>query len=237
MFPARNVGLPTCTQTLQTPPPVHPHSTPFTSPGAVPRSRMDYHAYATVITDELRGWVHAWLAGVHTSWAQYAALALPLPYPTYPLPFAFPFTAHPVHRVFEWVHEYGPVHQLHHRYLVALTFTGRTRGAGSSVAWMVLSGDVALAVFEVAGPVFDDAALPFALGAELVVEALLASLALRRPVHLGSHTIALPPDTGVRGVQFFEFRTPEGEVLDDNCRQIHAVSDPVFLVANKPVVW
>ncbi|KAJ7624133.1 hypothetical protein B0H17DRAFT_1151395 [Mycena rosella] len=150
---------------------------------------MDYQAYATAITDELRTWVYGWLAGVHASWALQAALGLPLPHPNHPLPPTFPFGPCPVWRFFEWVHEYG-ANELRHSYAVSLAFHGRTYGPGSSVAWMILSdmrmeglsaGDIALAVFEVAGPIYDDPALPFVLGADLVVEALLASLALRRP--------------------------------------------------------
>ncbi|KAJ7912261.1 hypothetical protein B0H13DRAFT_2327564 [Mycena leptocephala] len=62
---------------------------------------MNYHEYATAITDELRSWVHAWLAGVHASWTLHAALRLPLPYPNYPLPPTFPFGAFSVWRIFE----------------------------------------------------------------------------------------------------------------------------------------
>ncbi|KAJ7474109.1 hypothetical protein FB451DRAFT_284462 [Mycena latifolia] len=182
------------------------------SSGAATSLSMDYQAYATAITDELRAWIHAWLSAVQSSWALHADLALPLPHPNHPLPPTFPFGARCVWKVFEWIHEYG-TDQLRHRYAVALAFHGRTHGPGSSVAWKILSGNIALAVFEVAGPIYDDPALPFALGADLVVEALLASLALRCPVRLGSYLIPILSHSWARAVQFFELRTPEQEVI------------------------
>lgn len=175
-------------------------------------SSMDYEAYATAITDELRAWVHGWLAGVRASWALHADLGLPLPHPSYPLPPSFPFGAFCEWQGFEWVHEYG-AEQLYHSYLVSLAFYGRTGGPDSSVVWKIMSGEVVLAVFEVAGPIYDDPALPFTLGANLVVEALLASLALHCPVRLGSHIIPLPSGLEPAAVQFFELQTPEQAVI------------------------
>ncbi|KAJ6454148.1 hypothetical protein C8R45DRAFT_627927 [Mycena sanguinolenta] len=177
---------------------------------------MNYDAYATAITDELRSWVHDWLAGIYVSWNLHAVLVIPLPYPTHPLPPSFPFGAFSAWQVFEWIHEYG-TNQLRHSYAVSLAFHGRTSGPGSSVVWKILSGDVELGVFEVAGPIFDARSqLPFTLGSRIVLEALLASLATRRPIRLGSHIIRLPsrPDApGPSALQFFELRTPEEDVI------------------------
>jgi hypothetical protein len=85
------------------------------------------------------------------------------------------------------------------------------------------TGDVELGVFEIAGPIYDARSLlPFTLGSQLVLEALLASLATRRPVRLGSHIIRLPDGsdmdamaqrTPASAVQFFELRTPEEQVI------------------------
>ncbi|KAJ7182364.1 hypothetical protein C8R43DRAFT_4127 [Mycena crocata] len=180
---------------------------------------MDYEAYATAITDELRAWVHEWLAGIQESWVLHAALGLPLPHLNYPLPLTFPFGAVRVWTVFEWVHEYN-AEQLRHSYAVSLAFYGRTNGADSSIAWKILSGDIELGVFEIAGPIYDEerSLLPFTLGAELVVEGLLASLGLHRPIRLGSHVIHLPNGLnpgliGASAVQLFELRTADQDVL------------------------
>lgn len=100
---------------------------------------MNYEAYATAITDELRFWVHEWLAGIHASWIFHDTLQLPLPHANYPFPPTFPFGGFSTWQIFEWVHEYG-TNQLHHRYVVSFAFHGRTSGPGSSVAWKILSG-------------------------------------------------------------------------------------------------
>ncbi|KAJ7766057.1 hypothetical protein B0H16DRAFT_385250 [Mycena metata] len=176
---------------------------------------MNYDAYATAITDELRSWVHLWLAGISASWALHDTLGLPLPHPTYPLPPSFPFGPFLTWQNFEWVHEYG-ANQIHHRYAVSFAFYGRTSGPDSSVVWKILSGAIELGIFEIAGPIFDARSqLPFPLGSHIVLEALLASLATRRPVRLGSHIIRLPEGEriGTSAVQFFELRTPEQEVI------------------------
>ena len=71
-------------------------------------------------------------------------------------------------------------------------------------------------MFEIAGPIYDDPRLPFVLGSDIVLEALLASLALHRPVRFGSHIIWVPDESGMIGVsavQFFELRTPDQEVI------------------------
>ncbi|KAJ7511185.1 hypothetical protein B0H11DRAFT_2215022 [Mycena galericulata] len=174
---------------------------------------MDYEAYATAITDELRGWVHMWLAGVRISWVLHAALGLPLPHPNFPLPRAFPFNPFCVWEIFEWVHEYGSDLQIRHSYVVSFAFHGRTRGAGSSAAWKIVCGDIELGVFEIAGSLYDDRAqFPLVLGAELILDALLVSLTSRRPVRLASYVV-WPLDhaaTDTRGaVRLFELRTPE----------------------------
>ncbi|KAJ7224960.1 hypothetical protein B0H12DRAFT_1077905 [Mycena haematopus] len=176
---------------------------------------MNYDAYATAITNELRSWVHDWLVGIYVSWNLHAVLRIPLPYPTHPLPPSFPFSFS-TWQTFEWIHEYG-TNQLRHSYTVSFAFHGRTGGPGSSVVWKILSGDVELGVFEIAGPIFDARSqLPFALGPRIVLEALLASLATRLPIRLGSYIIQLPnrPDApGPSAVQFFELRTPEETVI------------------------
>ncbi|KAJ7777695.1 hypothetical protein DFH07DRAFT_951345 [Mycena maculata] len=179
---------------------------------------MNYEEYATAITDELRGWVHAWLVGVRAAWTVHAALGLTLANPNYPLPAAFPFGAFLAQQMFEWIHEYGGGSQLRHRYMVTFAFHGRTGGPGSSVAWKIVSGDIELGVFEIAGHIYDAdrSRLPFVLGPELVVEAMLASLALHRPVHLGSYIFRVPSGSEGAlgsGVQFFELRTPEQVVI------------------------
>ncbi|KAJ7214825.1 hypothetical protein GGX14DRAFT_609492 [Mycena pura] len=163
-----------------------------------------FEAYATAITAELRAWVRVWLAGVRATWDLHAALHLPLPHPAHPLPQTFPFGAQAEWQVFEWVHAYG-TEQLRHCYAVSLAFCGRTGTA--SVVWKIMSGGVELGVFEVAGPIYDARAqLPFVLGADLVVEALLASLATHRPVHLASHVIRGGGD--VSAIQVFTLRMP-----------------------------
>ncbi|KAF8212782.1 hypothetical protein K438DRAFT_2010057 [Mycena galopus ATCC 62051] len=178
---------------------------------------MNYDAYATAITNELRSWVHDWLAGIYLSWNLHDVLRIPLPHHTYPLPPAFPFGAFSSWQDFEWIHEYGSTNQLRHCYAVCFAFHGRTGGPGSSVVWKIVSGDVELGVFEIAGPIFDARSqLPFTLGARIVLEAVLASLATRRPIRLGSHIIRLPDSTdppAPSAVQFFELRTPEEEVI------------------------
>ncbi|KAJ7876733.1 hypothetical protein B0H14DRAFT_3130379, partial [Mycena olivaceomarginata] len=99
---------------------------------------MSYDPYATAITDELRSWVHEWLAGIYGSWTLHAVLRLPLPHPTYPLPLAFPFGAFSTWQVFEWIHDYG-TNQLRHSYVVCFAFHGRTNGPDSSVVWKIVS--------------------------------------------------------------------------------------------------
>ncbi|KAF7363022.1 hypothetical protein MVEN_00654000 [Mycena venus] len=179
---------------------------------------MNYDAYATAITDELRSWVHEWLAGIYATWILHDTLRLPLPHPTYPLPPSFPFGAFSTWQAFEWVHEYGGTNQIRHNYAVSFAFHGRTNGPGSSVVWKILSGNIELGVFEIAGPIYDARSqVPFTLGSYIVLEALLASLATRRPIRLGSYIVRLPPrsesdTTSPSAVQFFELRTPEEEV-------------------------
>ncbi|KAJ7626891.1 hypothetical protein FB45DRAFT_1029271 [Roridomyces roridus] len=241
---------------LCTPPPVCP-PTPESLPDTTRRSKspvppipacsMDYEQYATAITNELRDWAHAWLAGVGSNWLRHVELGLPLPRPNYPLPSSFPFGTSEIQQTFQWVHEYGGTNQIRHSYAVCLAFHGRTRGPGSSVAWKIVSGsfrfhlfpakprrgtdpmpylsagNIELGVFEIAGPIYDDdrRTLPFVLGAELVLDALLLSLALRQPVRLASYRFSLPPGTPrsrgssstMSGIQFFELRTPEEEVV------------------------
>ncbi|KAJ7105191.1 hypothetical protein C8R44DRAFT_942995 [Mycena epipterygia] len=180
---------------------------------------MNYQEYATAITNELRSWVHAWLEGVYASWTLHVALGLPLPHPNYPFPAStFPFgDGFTAWKVFEWVHEYGGANQLRHSYAVVFVFRGRTNGPGSSVVWKIQSGDIDLALFEIAGPIYDDPGLPFVLGAHIVVEALLESLVLRCPVRLGSHVVQMNDDVaGASAVQFFELRTSEQNLLG-NC--------------------
>ncbi|KAJ7798418.1 hypothetical protein B0H13DRAFT_2504995 [Mycena leptocephala] len=188
---------------------------------------MNYDGYATAITDELRFWVHEWLAGVYASWALHDVLQLPLPHQNYPLPPTFPFGAFSTWQVSN-----------------GCTSTAARTSCDTATPWpspstdaptaqarlwrgkSCLVCDVELGVFEIAGPIYDARSLlPFTLGSQLVLEALLASLATRRPVRLGSHIIRLPDGsdmdamaqrTPASAVQFFELRTPEEQSASDS---------------------
>jgi hypothetical protein len=55
-----------------------------------------------------------------------------------------------------------------------------------------------LGIFEIAGPIYEDATLPFRIDTDLVLEAMAASLRKRVPIHLASHIV--PPNVHLRGV-------------------------------------
>ncbi|KAJ6598595.1 hypothetical protein B0H10DRAFT_1959412 [Mycena sp. CBHHK59/15] len=174
--------------------------------------------YATAIMDELRSWVCTWLQGVRSEWTMHTSLNLPAPYPNYPLPSGFPFGDFSMSQTFEWIHEYG-AEQIRHSYPADFRFHGRTYGRSSSVAWKVsTTNEVVLGVFEIAGPVYDDPCLPFEIGPDLVFEAMLASLATHKPVHLGSHigVVVLQNHNNAntaQSVQFFELRTSDHSLI------------------------
>ncbi|KAJ7108385.1 hypothetical protein C8R43DRAFT_1140048 [Mycena crocata] len=166
--------------------------------------------------DELRGWVHDWLEGFRRSRELQIVLSLPIPYPSHPLPIGFPFEDFSLWQRFEWIHEYG-TEQLRHIHSVDFFFHGRTNGLGSSVAWKVATADgIELGVFEIAGPIYADDALPFRIDTDLVLEGILASLAQHTPVHLASRLVSVPnvqshapPQT----LQVYELRTPTQQVI------------------------
>ncbi|KAJ7479173.1 hypothetical protein FB451DRAFT_1395770 [Mycena latifolia] len=172
--------------------------------------------YATTIMNELRGWAHDWLAGLRASRELQRALNLPSPHPNHPLPMGFPFGDFELSQNFEWIHEYG-TEQLRHAYSVEFVFHGRMNGPGSSVAWnLITEGPIDLGVFEIAGRIYDDAQLPFAIDADLVLEAMLASLSARAPIRLASRdTVAPNPeaDASPHPVRVYELRTPHGAVI------------------------
>ncbi|KAJ7659912.1 hypothetical protein B0H17DRAFT_1212798 [Mycena rosella] len=172
--------------------------------------------YATAIMNELRGWAHEWLAALRASREQQRMLGLPAPHPNHPLPPGFPFGDFDLGRGFEWLHIYG-AEQIRHVYAVAFVFHGRVNGPGSSVAWKLLAdGSIELGVFEIAGAICDDAARPFAIDTDLILEAMLASLSARAPIRLASRHGVVPnaqPGAPPHAVQVYELRPPGGAVI------------------------
>ncbi|KAJ7058340.1 hypothetical protein C8F01DRAFT_1147927 [Mycena amicta] len=103
---------------------------------------------------------------------------------------------------------------INHCYSVEFFFRGRTGGMDSPVAWEVRTpsfgepssqvaigsithrdkADPALATFEISSPIYEDTSsdLPFSIDADLVLEAISASLAARTPVHLVSRVLLVP---------------------------------------------
>jgi hypothetical protein len=109
----------------------------------------------------------------------------------------FPFGEFSLSERFEWIHTYGAQQQLRHIHHVEFAFHGRTQGPGSSVAWKVVdsisvflwnsfysnyrrhlyvpgAASIPLGVFEIAGPIYQDATLPFRIDTDLVLEAMAA---------------------------------------------------------------
>ncbi|KAJ7724035.1 hypothetical protein B0H14DRAFT_3004289, partial [Mycena olivaceomarginata] len=142
---------------------------------------MNSTRYATAIMDELRGWTHEWLEGLRGIRRHQVALGLPVPHPSHPLPVGFPFGEFSLSERFEWIHTYGAQQQLRHIHHVEFVFHGRTQGPGSSVAWKVVDSIIA-------GPIYEDATLPFRIDTDLK----------RAPIHLSSHIV--PPNVHLRGV-------------------------------------
>ncbi|KAJ7511918.1 hypothetical protein B0H11DRAFT_1953617 [Mycena galericulata] len=166
---------------------------------------MNSAQYATAITNELRDHAHAWLDALRWRLELQLVLNLPALHPAYPFPVGFPLQPFSLVEEFAWTHEYDQ-DELRHVHRVEFALRGRTSGAGSSVAWTVVTtGNISLGVIEIAGPIYDDPALPFSIDAALVLEAILASLRLREPVHLRSRPITVPVPFRV-----FELRTASG---------------------------
>ncbi|KAJ7429647.1 hypothetical protein B0H11DRAFT_2142406 [Mycena galericulata] len=190
---------------------------------------MNSAQYATAITNELRDHAYAWLDGLRWRLELQLVLNIPALHAVYPFPVGFPLQPFSLVEEFAWTHEYDQ-DELRHVHRVEFVLRGRTNGAGSSVAWAVVTtgtppasslrtlsllqaihncvlfaGNISLGVFEIAGPIYDDPALPFSIDAALVLEAILASLRLREPVHLRSR-----PITAAVPFRVFELRTASG---------------------------
>ncbi|KAJ7870599.1 hypothetical protein B0H14DRAFT_2725595, partial [Mycena olivaceomarginata] len=161
----------------------------------------------TDIMNELRGWTREWLEGLLGIRRHQVALGLPVPYPSHPLPVGFPFGE--FSERFEWIHTYG-TQQLRHIHHVEFVFYGRTQGPGSSVAWKVVDSitSTPLGIFEIAGPIYEDATLPFRIDTDLVLEAMAASL---RSAHI------VPANVHLRGVphplRTYELRTSNHTII------------------------
>jgi hypothetical protein len=182
--------------------------------------------------NELRGWGHDWLEGFRGIRQQQVDLGSYVPYPSHPLPVGFPFGDFSLSHTFEWLHEYG-TEQLRHIHHVDFVFQGRTNGPGSSIGWSVVDreGELFLApptgskiahsrpfadgtelgVFEIAGPIYDTAVLPFTIDTDLVLEAMSASLRERMPVHLASRVVPMHvhPNQLPRPLRIYELRTSD----------------------------
>ncbi|KAJ6600698.1 hypothetical protein B0H10DRAFT_1958725 [Mycena sp. CBHHK59/15] len=173
--------------------------------------------YATAIMDELRSWVCTWLQGVRSEWTMHTSLNLPAPYPNYPLPSGFPFGDFSMSQTSNGSTNTGQN-----------KFGTPTRGfqiSRSHLRSQLISGLESLhdkrssaGCFEIAGPVYDDPCLPFEIGPDLVFEAMLASLATHKPVHLGSHigVVVLQNHNNAntaQSVQFFELRTSDHSLI------------------------
>ncbi|KAJ7891134.1 hypothetical protein B0H13DRAFT_1887231 [Mycena leptocephala] len=184
------------------------------------------------IMNELRGWGHDWLEGFRGIRQQQVDLGSYVPYPSHPLPVGFPFGDFSLSHTFEWVHEYG-TEQLRHIHHVDFVFQGRTNGPGSSIGWSVVDSEgrlflapptgsmiahsvffadgTELGVFEIAGPIYDTAVLPFTIDTDLVLEAMSASLGERMPVHLASRVVPVHvhPNQLPRPLRIYELRTSD----------------------------
>ncbi|KAF7332864.1 hypothetical protein MVEN_02391400 [Mycena venus] len=179
---------------------------------------MDYVRYVTTIMDELRGKAQEWIDNVRGVRQQLVALGMSLPYPSYPLPIAFPFGEFTASQTFEWIHEYG-TEQLRHIFTVDFILQGRTSGPGSSVAWRVINSadGKLLGIFEIAGPIYDSATLPFPIDTDLILEAMSASLGVHAPVHLASRVVTIAntthPDGLPQPLRIYELRTANQMVI------------------------
>ncbi|KAJ7891144.1 hypothetical protein B0H13DRAFT_2039346 [Mycena leptocephala] len=160
--------------------------------------------YATHIKNELQGF-----RGIRQ---QQADLGSYVPYPSHPLPVGFPLGDFSLSHTFEWVHVYG-TEQLRHIHRVDFVFQGRTNGPGSSIGWSVVDREdgTDLGVFEIAGPIYDTAVLPFTIDTDLVLEAMSASLRERMPVHLASRVVPVNvhPNELPRPLRIYELRTSD----------------------------
>ncbi|KAJ6556184.1 hypothetical protein B0H19DRAFT_1235457 [Mycena capillaripes] len=180
---------------------------------------MNHAQYVTAIMDELRHWAHAWLEGLRELRQLQTVLGQLIPYPSHPLPAGFPFGQFSLSHRCEWIHEYGS-EQLRHIHNVDFLFQGRTNGPGSSIAWSAvdIADQTDLGVFEIAGPIYDDATpLPFRIDTDLVLEGMSASLRERVPIHLASRVVAVVPnehpDDLPRPLRIYELRTANQTVI------------------------
>ncbi|KAJ7164318.1 hypothetical protein C8R46DRAFT_310720 [Mycena filopes] len=183
---------------------------------------MNTEQYATAIMDELRGWAQEWLQGLSAMRAMQTALGTDVPYPSYPLPIGFPLGDFTLTQGFSWTHVYGDYHQIRHTYTVDFILQGRTNGPGSSVAWSVVEreGGILLGILEIAGPIYDDAQLPFRIDTDLLLLAMAASLRVHTPIHLRSRVeviagpVVHPNNAGVPHPQrVYELRTAHQHVV------------------------
>ncbi|KAJ7193464.1 hypothetical protein GGX14DRAFT_478191 [Mycena pura] len=188
---------------------------------------QDLDWYITAVINELRSFAHMWIDGFRRRIRAAPPITLDRPHPAHPLPVGFPFGDSAVSETFEWIYECGR-EQVRHVHRVAFAFHGRTGppGAGSSVAWKVLTETgVVLGVFEIAGPIYDDAARPFSIDADVVLEGVAASLGARTPVHLASRVVPVEAADAAAGSRYasaartpcalrvYELRTPSGYVF------------------------
>ncbi|KAJ6517278.1 hypothetical protein C8R47DRAFT_1086846 [Mycena vitilis] len=187
--------------------------------------------YATDIMDQLRGWAHDWLEGLRGIRQQQTTLNLPVPYPSHPLPVGFPIDLFSLSQRFEWVHEYtitstsssrgvrmDRVRQLH-----GVSSIGQVRSLSlhrlknhSPRFLDYFAAAIQLGVFEIAGPIYNDAALPFQIDTDLVLEATSTSLSERVPIHLASRVVAVPnthADGLAHPMRIYELRTSNRTVI------------------------
>ncbi|KAJ7617091.1 hypothetical protein FB45DRAFT_1063633 [Roridomyces roridus] len=216
--------------------------------------------YATMLMDQLRDHTSNWMGGLR--WQRYlsfnAQWRLPnvLP-PRFPFPMSIHHARHPLlSTTIGWAHEYPAIGEvLRHFYAVHLFVEARRRGmapaAGiSSVAWKMVTwagelGIVTLGVFEMSAQVWNEYRATSLLAphhnnyrlADIVLEAIQASLVLREPVRLvrRSFTVVVPGRVGrrdegvaraprsrspVETLVIFELRTPSGTLVRELGRWI-----------------
>ncbi|KAJ7852245.1 hypothetical protein B0H13DRAFT_2673982 [Mycena leptocephala] len=141
--------------------------------------------------NELRGWGHDWLEGFRGIRQQQVDLGSYVPYPSHPLPVGFPWRLLAVAYIRMGPHERtGLFHRMER--------VDREDGTD-------------LGVFEIAGPIYDTAVLPFTIDTDLVLEAMSASLRERMPVHLASRVVPVNvhPNELPRPLRIYELRTSD----------------------------
>ncbi|KAJ7254754.1 hypothetical protein C8J57DRAFT_610578 [Mycena rebaudengoi] len=153
----------------------------------VRRSLMDTtrREYRAAILQELRMWIRSWLQGMHDDYKECAVLGLEAPYANYPFPPGFPLNSFSMGGNFQWIHEYG-TNQITHEFSV--TFSGPHTLPGSPILWRIAFEDLLLASFEIPRRLYNSSTLPFEIDPDLVIEALLFSLADDTIIHMASPT-------------------------------------------------